>query len=142
MEGHGHLGGLVRAVDHGGPGLREDAEVVPERVARPWMSGGEDGVTEERALVEKADVGEKLHGSLPVLIHDPLELDEVAAGMRVDGDIQLARRVLAGTEQWLAARLHLRRVQHPAKAPLGRAIVRTDEFDRFLEGLLTDRGVV
>ena len=75
-------------------------------------------VADEGAVVEEADVGQELDRRLAVLAHDPLELDQVAAGVRVDGHVELARRVLALAQQRLAARLDLRRVEHPAQPPL------------------------
>ena len=106
------------------------------------MRGREHDVAEERAIVEEADVGQELHRRLPVLLHDPLELDEVAARVGVDRDVELARRVLAGAQQWLAARLDLRRVQHAAQAALRRAVVLADEVGRLPEPLLTGGDVL
>jgi hypothetical protein len=106
------------------------------------MRGGEDAVADEGAIVEEADIGQELDGRLAILVHDPLELDGVAARMRVHGHVQLARGVLAGTQQGLAARLDLRRVQHAAQASLRRAVVGTDEGHRVLQSLRAESGVV
>ena len=97
------------------------------------MRGGEDAVADERAMIEEPDVGEELNRSLPVLVHDALELDQVPAGMRVDGHAEIARRGLAGAQEGLAARLHLRGVQHSAQAPLRRPVIGFDEGHRLVE---------
>jgi hypothetical protein len=126
---------------HRGAGLGEDADVVAEGIERPRMRGGEDAVADERAMVEEPDVGEELDRRLAVLVHDALELEQVAAGMRVDGHAEIARRRLPRAQQGLAARLHLRRVQHPAQPSLRRPVIGLDESDRLVE-LLGARGGV
>src|SRR5215470_4037195 len=107
VQGHGHLRVLVRAVAHGGAALGEDAEIVAERIVRPRVRGGEDAVADQRAVVEEADVGQELDGRLPVLLHDSLVLDQIAARVRVHGHVELACSVLAGAQERLAARFYL-----------------------------------
>src|SRR5438105_4129039 len=77
--------------------------VGAEGVVGTRVRGGEDGVAQQRALVEEADVGQELDGRLAVLVHDALELDEVTAGVGVDGHIELAGGVLALAQELLAA---------------------------------------
>ena len=127
---------------HGGAPLREHAEIVAERIVAPGVRGGEHAVADESAIVEKADVGEELDGRLAIFVHDALELHEVAARVRVHGHVQLARRVLAGAQQGLAARLDLGRVEHAAEPPLGGPFVLADEGDGVLQALRADTGVV
>ena len=133
VERHRHLRVLVRAMPHRGARLGEDADVVAERIERPRMRRREDAVADQRAMVEESDVRQELDGRLPVLVHDALELDHVAAGMRVDGHAEVPRRRLARAQQRLAAGLHLRRVEHAAEAPLGRPVIRLDECHRLVE---------
>ena len=102
VQRHRHLRVLVRAVADGGAALGQHAYVVAEGMAASTGAGGEDRVADEGAVVEEADVGQELDGRLAVLAHDPLELDQVAAGVRVDGHVQLARGVPALAQQPLA----------------------------------------
>ena len=142
VERHGHLGVLVRAVPHGGPALGEHAHIIAEGVVAPRMRGGEHPVPDEGAIVEEADVGQELDGRLAVLVHGPLELDEVADGVRVDRHVELARGVLALAQQPLAARLHLGGVEHSAQPALGSLVVALHEADGLLQPLAADLGVL
>ena len=126
----------------GGATLGQHAHVVAEGMAGPRVAAGEDGVTDQAAIVEEADVGQELDGRLAVLAHDLLELDEVAAGVGVDGHVELARRVPALAQQPLGARLHLRCVQHAAQPPVGGLVEALHEADRFLQPLPAHRHVL
>jgi hypothetical protein len=106
------------------------------------MLRGEDRVAQQRAFVEEADVGQELDRRLAVLVHDALELDEVAAGVRVDRHVELAGGVLALAQQLLAARLHLGGVQHAAQPALGGLVVALHEGDGFLQAIAPDGRVL
>src|SRR5439155_708935 len=95
-----------------------------------------------RTLVEEADVGQKLHRRLAVLLHDALELDQVPSRVRVDRHVELAGGVLAGAQERLAARLDLGGVQHAAQAALRAAVVLAHEVHRLAQARLADGGVL
>jgi hypothetical protein len=78
------------------------------------MGRGEYTVSEQCAVVEKANVGQKLHRRFAVFVHNALKLDKITARMGVYRHIQVLRRRLDSTQQRLATGLDLCRVEHAA----------------------------